>query len=69
MTHINFYDDGTGKFIKQWPNWSGVVPAVGDMLVLHYGDNNEEEQTYTVSLRVIYGTRPDYIFLYIRKCD
>ena len=29
MTQISFYKNGTGEFIKQWPNWSGVVPAVG----------------------------------------
>ena len=69
MTQISFYENGTGKFIKQWPNWSGVVPAVGDMVVLHFGDDNEEERAYTVILRVIDGTRPDYISLFIRKCD
>lgn len=65
MTQISFYKNGTGEFIKQWPNWSGVVPAVGDMVVLHYGDDNEEEYTYMVRLRVIDGTRPDHISLYI----
>lgn len=65
MTQISFYKNDTGEFIKQWPNWSGVVPAVGDMVVLHYGDDNEEEYTYMVRLRVIDGTRPDHISLYI----
>ena len=65
MTQISFYKNGTGEFIKQWPNWTGVVPAVGDMVVLHYGDDNEEECTYTVRLRVIDGTRPERIDLYI----
>ena len=65
MTQISFYKNGTGEFIKQWPNWTGVVPAVGDMVVLHYGDYNEEERTYMVRLRVIDGTRPDRIGLYI----
>lgn len=69
MTQISFYEDGTGEFIKQWPNWTGVVPAVGDMVVLHYGDDNEEECFYTVLLRVIDGTRPDHIWFFIRKCD
>ena len=67
MTQISFYKNGTGEFIKQWPNWTGVVPAVGDMVVLHFGDNNEEECCYTVSLRVIDGTRHDYIKLYVYK--
>ena len=65
MTQISFYKNGTGEFIKQWPNWTGVVPAVGDMVVLHYGDDNEDERTYTVRLRVIDGTRPERIDLYI----
>ena len=41
------------------------MPAVGDMVVLHYGDDNDEERTYTVRLRVIDGTRPERIDLYI----
>lgn len=65
MIQISFYDDGTGEFIKQWPNWSGVVPAVGDMVVLHYVDDNEEEYDYIVKMRVIDGTRPDSIKLFI----
>ena len=69
MIQISFYDNGTGKFIKQWPNWTGVVPAVGDIVALHFGDNNEEEQGYVVKMRVIDGRRPDYIRLFIKKCD
>lgn len=69
MIQISFQDDATRELIKQWPNWTGVVPAVGDMVVLHFGDNNEDECCYTVSLRVIDGTQPDFICLFIRKCD
>ena len=69
MAYISFYDDGTGEFIKQWPNWTGVVPGVGDMVVLHFGDYKEEECIYSVRLRVIDGTRPDLIKLYIKKCN
>jgi hypothetical protein len=69
MTQISFQDDATGEFIKQWPNWTGVVPVMDDLVALHFGDDNEEERLYSVRLRVIDGTRPDLIKLYIRKCD
>ena len=69
MTQISFYDDGTGEFIKQWPLWTGVVPVTDDIVTLHFGDNNEEKRIYSVRLRVIDGTRPDLIKLYIRKYD
>ena len=67
MTQISFYENGSGIYIKQWPNWSGVVPAVGDLVVLHYGDDNEEAVPYRVRLRVIDGTRPDYIKIFIER--
>jgi len=67
MTQISFYENGTGIYIKQWPNWTGVVPAVGDLVVLHYGDDNEEAVPYRVRLRVIDGTRPDYIKIFIER--
>lgn len=67
MIYISFYDSNTGKYIKQWPNWSGVVPAVGDVVVLHDGDNNEEERPYLVRHRVIDGTKSDSVKIYIEK--
>ena len=69
MTQISFYENGTGEFIKQWPNWTGVVPAVGDVVVLHFGDDNEEEQGHIVKMRVIDGTRPDSIKLFVEKVN
>lgn len=67
MTQISFYENGTGRYIKQWPNWSGVVPAVGDGVVLHFGDNNEDEQGYVVRMRVIDGLHPDFIKIFIER--
>lgn len=69
MTQISFYENGTGRYIKQWPFWSGVVPVVGDLLVLHFGDDNEEEHHYIVHGRVIDGTRPDYIKIFIKRIE
>jgi hypothetical protein len=67
MTQISFYENGTGIYIKQWPNWTGVVPTVDDLVVLHYGDDNEEAVPYRVRLRLIDGTRPDYIKIFIER--
>ena len=58
MTQISFYDDGTGELIKQWPNWTGVVPVMDDLVALHFGDNNEEECIYSVRLRVMFPGTP-----------
>ena len=69
MIHISFYDNYTGKYIKQWPNWSGAVPAMGDVVVLHYGDNNEEERPYLVKYRVIDGTKSDNVKIYIEEIN
>lgn len=69
MIYISFFDDATGEFIKQWPNWTGVVPAENDLVALHFGDDNEEERIYSVRLRVIDGTKPDFIKIFIKKCD
>jgi hypothetical protein len=65
MIQIDFYEKGKG-FIKQWPNWSGVVPSVGDEVVLHFGDDNEEERRCVVRFRTIDGTKPDRIKLGIK---
>ena len=69
MVQISFYDNETGEFIKQWPNWTGVVPAVDDVVVLHYGDSNEEEREYVVHMRVIDGTKPDDVKLLIKQIN
>jgi hypothetical protein len=65
--NISFYDYPSLQYIKQWPNWRGVVPVVGDLLLLHFGDNNEETCGYVVQKRLIDGTAPDYILIYIER--
>lgn len=67
MVQISFYDCETGEPIKQWPNWTGVVPVVDDIVVLHYGDSNEEKREYVVHMMVINGTRPDHVKLLIKQ--
>ena len=48
MTQVHFRKAGSGDYIKDWPMWTGVVPAFPDLVVLHYGDDNEEEKRYRV---------------------
>ena len=69
MIQISFWENGTGTFIKQWPNWTGAVPVAGDVVLLHFGDDNEEERSYIVRFRVVSGTSPDHIKLFIEKLN
>jgi len=65
-TRINFY---SGGYIKAWPNWTGPIPQKGDIVLLHFGDNNEREERYVVDHRVIDGTRPDKISIVLEWID
>ena len=65
MKQIHFKLYGTGEHIKDWPNWSGEVPQKGDLVELHFGDDNEEVHGYIVKLRVISGTQPEHIRIFI----
>jgi hypothetical protein len=55
--------------IKQWPNWSGEIPQKGDVVLLHFGDNNEEEREYIVQRRIISGTNPDKVIVELECMD
>ena len=56
-------------YIKQWPNWTGVAPQIGDHIALHFGDYNEEERIYKVTDRLISGTIPDKVFVTLELED
>ncbi len=64
---IRFIKDQSGtqstkdQWSKDWPNWTGVVPQVGDMVLLHFGDYNEECVPCKVVKRYIDGTNPDVV--------
>lgn len=64
---IEFYIDG--KYLKTWPNWTGVIPNKDDILILHFGDNNEEVLYYRVIGRAIDGTKSDRIGIYLEWLD
>ena len=65
MKQLHFYVynkiNGYYEYLKSWPNWSGEIPQAGDFVVLHFGDNNEEECVYRVDCRVINGTLPNKV--------
>lgn len=62
------FKDIQGNYIKQWPNWTGIIPLKDDHVLIHYGDNNEETVEYIVNARGISGTDPDKIFLIVEEC-
>lgn len=64
---IEFKDAITFGYIKQWPNWDGVIPIIGDTVVLHFGDYNEIEEEYKVVSRRIFGDDSDKIVLIVEK--
>ena len=65
MSYTIEFRDRNACYIKQWPNWDGIVPMVGDTVVLHYGDNNEREEYCEVQGREISGTQSDKVVIYL----
>lgn len=64
---IEFRDAIGCGYIKQWTNWDGIIPIVGDVVVLHFGDYNEIEEEYKVISRRILGDDSDKIILIVEK--
>ena len=57
-------NDCNGHYTKTWRNWDNrMIPQVGDILIIHFGDNNEDAQQAKVIARVFDGTRPDMVYL------
>ena len=71
MKNLHFYElnHGEKKYIRGWVNWTGEVPEKGDVVLLHFGDYNEEELMYLVVNRVFNGLRPDYIDIIVEKIE
>lgn len=62
MKQLHFYvlgECGEKKYLRDWVNWTGEVPQRGDIVLIHFGDNNEEEYKYRVVGRIIDGRKPD----------
>lgn len=54
--------DYNRKYVKKWP-WQGnlPIPNKGDTMLIHFGDNNEQEYRVNVLHREFDGTRPNVI--------
>lgn len=61
--------NGYYEYLKSWPNWSGEIPQIGDVVVLHWGDNNETEDCYRVDYRVIDGTKTDTVRINVTRIE
>lgn len=64
MKQLHFYVLGEcnkREYLKDWVNWTGEVPNRGDIVLIHFGDNNEKEYKYRVVYRVIDGCRHEDI--------
>lgn len=59
------FRDTKGDYIKQWSNWSGIVPMRDDHVLLHFGDYDEKEVEYIVTERGISGTNPDKVLIIV----
>lgn len=71
MKNLRFYELELGKkkFIRYWVNWTGEVPDKGDVVLIHFGDYNEEEFMYRVVNRVFNGLRPDDIDIIVEEIE
>ena len=57
-------NDCDGLFAETWNNWDDrMIPQVGDNIIIHFGDYNEDAQQAKVIARVFDGTRPDMVYL------
>jgi len=57
-------NDCDGLFTETWNNWDDrMIPQVGDNIIIHFGDNNEDAQQAKVIARIFDGTRPDMVYL------
>lgn len=71
MKNLHFYEfeQGQKKFIRGWVNWTGEVPDKGDVVLIHFGDYNEEEFMYRVVNRVFNGLRPERIDIIVEEIE
>lgn len=69
MKQLHFYELVGCKrreYLRDWVNWTGEVPMIGDCVLIHFGDDNEEERKYRVVGRVIDGRKSCDIDIIVR---
>lgn len=68
MKQLHFYalvECNERKYLKDWVNWSGEVPNRGDIVLIHFGDDNEKEYKYRVVGRIIDGRKPNDVDVFV----
>jgi hypothetical protein len=71
MKQLHFYalgECGDKKYLRDWVNWDGEVPMIGDCVLIHFGDDNEKEYKYRVVGRVIDGRFSNDVDIIVRLC-
>lgn len=64
---VEIYAINPRRYIKQWPNVPvALVPQKGDRIVVHFGDDDEEEFVYEVKYRQIDGLNMNKITVYVQ---
>ena len=71
MKNLHFYELKLDekKYIRAWVNWTGEVPEKGDVVLIHFGDYNEEEGIYRVVNRVFNGLRQECIDIIVEEIE
>ena len=70
---IDIFDDNGNaagaEFLKTWYSWKGVVPNQGDIVKLHWGNDEETKETeaWKVIMRSISGTTPNTIDIFCSR--
>ena len=77
--NINFYsidifdDNGKAagkKFLKSWFNWKGAVPQEGDIILLHWHEQDgTAEEAWRVVTRVINGEDPKKLEVFMTQLE
>jgi hypothetical protein len=68
MKQLHFYELGECnrcEYLKDWVNWTGEVPNKGDIVLIHFGYNHEEEYVFRVLYRIIDGRNPKDVDVFV----